>query len=127
MIISSRKTRWNFSRPRDFERTALDDDFAFVGEERVVLRLVAEHGVELLVELDLDAGWQFFREAGAQIFDHCADMSAVAAGLRRATGDGGLKAALQHRGGIGRDEVDAVGIDFDDLRALRLAATRSSS
>ena len=73
-----------------FQGAAFHDDFAFFCEERVVLRLVAEHGVELLVELDLDAGWEFFRQLAAE-------------GL-------GLGAAR-------RDEVDAVSVDFDDLRA----------
>ena len=50
-----------------FERAAFDDDFAVASEERVVLRLVAEHGVELLVEFDFDAGRQFFRETGAAL------------------------------------------------------------
>src|SRR5207244_3922293 len=39
-----------------FERTALDDDLAVTGEERVVLRLITEHRFELLIEFDLDAG-----------------------------------------------------------------------
>ncbi len=60
-------------------------------EEGVVLRLVAEHGVELLVELDLDAGRKFLRQFAAELL--------------------GIAAAAR------RDEVDAVGIDFDDLRA----------
>ena len=51
-----------FFEPARLEGAAFDDDFAVAGEERVVLRFVAEHGVELFVELDLDAGRQFFRQ-----------------------------------------------------------------
>ena len=54
-----------FFEPARFERAAFDDDFAVAGEERVVLRLVAEHGVELLVEFDFDSGRQFFRQTCA--------------------------------------------------------------
>ena len=65
------KDALEFLEAARLERAAFDDDFAVVSEERVVLRLVAEHGVELLVELDLDAGRQFFRQPVAQSLGIC--------------------------------------------------------
>ena len=80
-------------QPARFQRAAFDDDLAVAGEERVVLRLVAEHRLELLVEFDLDAGRQFFGQCLAQF---------IGVRVRR------------------RDEINAVGVDLDDLRAARV-------
>ena len=85
-----------FLEPARFQRAAFDDDVAIAREERVVLRLVAEHGVELLVELDFDSRRQFLApDRVAKFARHLLISSRW-------------------------NEINAIGIDFDDLRALRL-------
>ena len=66
-----------------------------MSQQSVVFRLVAEHGLELLVELNLDAGRQDFRGEAISVI------------RRRPMFSGG-------------DEVDSIGIDLDHLRAVRI-------
>jgi hypothetical protein len=68
----------------------LDHGFVLASQERVVLRLIAEHRLELLVELDLDS----FRGRGAQVFNHhCGPVACRAGILPAGAGHGGLVAA----------------------------------
>ena len=71
------------------ERAAFDHNFAFASEKGVVLSLVAEHGLELFVELDFDPGSS--SQPFAQIFNFCGSVAAFA--RRRAEASGGRKAA----------------------------------
>ena len=52
-----------------FQRAAFDDHVPIFCEQRVVLRFVTEHRVELLVEFDFDAGRQFFGETALKLFN----------------------------------------------------------
>ena len=73
-----------------FQRRALDDKGAGVIQERVIFRLVAEHGRIALVEFHLDALREFRRESALEVFD---------------------------LDSIRRAKIDAIGIDLDDPRA----------
>ena len=84
------KTRWNFSRPAGFQRAAAQGQLAFGIEQGIVLRLVGKHRLVLRVEFHVDAGRQDLGQSRLQI---------------------------DHRAGLRRHEVNAVGVDLDDLRA----------
>ena len=49
-----------------FKGAALDDHLAIFGKECVILRLVAEHGIELFVEIDFNSLGQFLPQTFAQ-------------------------------------------------------------
>src|SRR5437016_13052765 len=95
-----------------FERAALNNNVTAAGEQSIVLCLVAEHGVELLIKLDFDTMGELLGQTLAKFFN-------CRAGI--------LPAILDRRPGrspynfsIRWNKVDAVGIDFDDLRAVFL-------
>ena len=94
-----------------FKRAALDDHFAIFREERVILRLVAEHGVELFVELDFDSRRQFLRQTSQRSIVCSGDVLGWLCGSA---------AAWDRRSTDRRHEINSVGIDFDHLRAARL-------
>ena len=100
--------------PPRLQGAALNNYIAVAGKERVILRFVAEHCVELFVELHFDAWGKFLRQTSSQFVDICrrgGHVAAIISGIsaRRVARRGGYKR--------GWNKIDAIGIDLDDLRA----------
>src|SRR5205807_8569299 len=104
-----------FLQAAGFERAALNNNVTAASKQGIVLCFITEHGVELLVELDFDARRQLFGQTLAQLVDLCCSGSRVGC---FAVGSCKRYACLYRRSRRRwRHEVNAVGINFDDLRA----------